>query len=108
MRLKVSKIDSLKIDPLKTAGIVFLGLVIFLIIGFTFLPKYTKIKEFVAESKALSKNIEKTKEEIDRIKQDLSDLKKGPFYFEKVARKESGAVKEGEVVIHIENQTEER
>ncbi len=101
MRLKVSKID-----PLKTAGIVFLGLVIFLIIGFTFLPKYTKIKEFVAESKALSQNINKTQEEINQLRQDLSDLEKDPFYFEKFARKELGAVKEGEVVIHIENQTE--
>jgi len=103
MRLKVSKIDLLK-----TAGIVFLGLVIFFIIAFTFLLKYTKIKEFVAENKALSQNINRTQEDINRLRQDLSDLKKGPFYFEKVARKELGAVKKGEVVIHIENQTEAR
>ena len=91
-----------RIDFVKILGFLFLSIILLLIISFTFLPKYTKIRELSEEGNALSRKIEEEKEEINRLRQDLDSLDKDPFYLEKVAREQLGAVKEDEVVIHIE------
>jgi cell division protein FtsB len=93
---------NLKIDFVKLIGFVVLGLVIVLIISFTFLPKYTTIRELTEENEALSKRIDEVKKEIQTLKEDLTHLKEDPFYLEKIARDQLGAAKDNEVVIKIE------
>ncbi|MFC1514626.1 septum formation initiator family protein [Candidatus Omnitrophota bacterium] len=93
---------SLKVDFFKLIGFVLLGIIILLIISFTFLPKYTTIRELTEENEALSERIDEIKIEIDTFKDDLEHLKEDPFYLEKVAREQLGAVKDNEVVIKIE------
>ena len=93
---------NLRIDFVKLIGFVVLGLVILLIISFTFLPKYTTIRELAEENEALSKRVAEVKQEIDVLKTDLRHLKEDPFYLEKVAREQLGAVKDNEAVIKIE------
>ena len=66
------------------------------------MPKYTKRKELLEENEALNRKIEVVEEEIRVLKQDLESFKDDPFYLEKIARQHLGAVKENEVVIHIE------
>ena len=92
----------LKVDFVKLIGFVVLGLVILLIISFTFLPKYTTIRELTEENEALSKKVAEVKQEIGVLKNDLKHLKEDPFYLEKVAREQLGAVKDNEAVIKIE------
>jgi len=92
----------LKIDFVKITGFLFLGIILLLIISFTFLPKYTKIRELAEEDSALSKKIEEEEKEIDRLKQGLGSIEKDSFYLEKLAREQLGTVREDEVVIHIE------
>ena len=91
-----------KVDFVKLIGFVVLGLVILLIISFTFLPKYTTIRELTEENEALSKKVAEVKQEIGVLKNDLKHLKEDPFYLEKVAREQLGAVKDNEAVIKIE------
>ena len=93
---------NLRIDFVKLIGFVVLGLVILLIISFTFLPKYTTIRELTEENEALSKRMDEVKQEIDVLKKDLQYIKEDPFYLEKVAREQLGAVRDNEVVIKIE------
>ena len=92
----------LRIDLFKLIGFALLGLIILLIISFTFLPKYTTIRELNEENEALSKRIDEVKKEITELKDDLDNLKKDPFYLEKIAREQMGAVKDNEVVIQFE------
>ena len=93
---------NLRVDFVKLIGFVVLGLVILLIISFTFLPKYTTIRELTEENEALSKKVAEVKQEIGVLKNDLKHLKEDPFYLEKVAREQLGAVKDNEAVIKIE------
>ena len=96
------QVRSLKIDFVKLLGFALLAVIILLIISFTFLPKYTTIRELAEENEALSKKIDEVKAEIGTLKEDLEHLKEDPFYLEKVAREQLGAVKDNEVVIKIE------
>lgn len=96
------QVKALKIDFPKIIGFGFLLLILFLIIFATFLPKYTKIKELAQENDALSQKISQVESEIVALKKDLEAIKEDPFYLEKIAREQLGAVKDNEAVIHIE------
>ena len=92
----------LKIDFSKFLSFVLFAALLLLIISFTFLPKYTRIKELTEENEALSRQIEEVKQEIATLRKDLRSFKEGPFYLEKMAREHLGAAKENEVVVQIE------
>jgi cell division protein FtsB len=94
----------LKVDFVKLIGFVLLSLLILVIISFTFLPKYTTIRELTEENELLSKRMDEVKQEIKTLKEDLEHLKEDPFYLEKIAREQLGAVKDNEVVIKIEEE----
>ena len=96
------QVKSSRIDFAKFTTYLILALILFAIISFTFLPKYTKIKELAEQEDALSKRIDKTTNEVAALEQDLESFKKDPFYLEKAARNQLGTVKDNEVVIHIE------
>jgi len=96
------QVKSLKIDLPKVIGFGFLFLILSLIIFATFLPKYTKIKELTQEKEAISQKINQAEGEIGELKKDLEAIKEDTFYLEKIAREQLGAVKDNEVVIHIE------
>ncbi|MBN2120830.1 MAG: septum formation initiator family protein [Candidatus Omnitrophica bacterium] len=91
-----------KIDSLKLIVFLVLGCIILFIISFTFLPKYTKIKELAEEEQALSEKISQAEKEVGTLRNDIESLKDDPFYLEKVARDQLGAAKDNEVVIKIE------
>ena len=95
-------VKSLKIDFFKVLGFLFLGVILFLIIFFLFLPGYTKIKELREECNILSKSIEDTRKEIETLKTQIGSWDKDPFYLEKVARENLGLLKENEVAVKIE------
>ena len=95
-------VKSLRIDFFKVLGFLFLGVILFLIIFFLFLPNYTKIKELREEYNILSKSIEETKKEIETLKIQIGSWDKDPFYLEKVARENLGLLKENEVAVKIE------
>ena len=101
MRVKSSKIDFVKFLTYFIPVLILLA-----IISFTFLPKYTKIKELAEQQDALSERIENTQKDVDTLKKDLKSFKEDPFYLEKAARNQLGAVKENEVVIHIEGEAD--
>jgi cell division protein FtsL len=94
--------EQLKTNLLKILSYGFLSFLILLIIAFTFLPKYTKIKELQKENQLLSLEIEGLQKRNRDLQQETEMLKDSAFYLEKIAREELGAVKENEVAIHIE------
>jgi len=92
----------LNLNLFKVLSIAFAVLILLLIIAFTFLPNYTKIKELNRKEKALSQKIKEVKEENQELKTDLELLKGDVFYLEKIAREKFGAAKDKEVTIQIE------
>lgn len=91
----------------KVLRLIFIGVSLFLIVFFLFLPNYTRIKELSEEKERLIKRIKETEQQIIKIKEELKSLKKSPFYLEKLARERLGTVRKNEVVIKIEEQNQE-
>ncbi len=94
--------ELLKTNLLKSISYIFLGLLILSIIAFTFLPKYTTIKELHKENVVLSEKIEDLKKRNRELQKETGLLHNNTYYLEKMAREELGAVKDNEVAIHIE------
>lgn len=95
------RVELLKTNLLKIISYCFVVGIILLIIVFTFLPKYTKIKELNREKKELNDKIAGLKRKNKELRRKSGSLKNNSFYLEKIAREELGAVKENEVSIHI-------
>ncbi len=66
-----------------------------------FLPDYSRIKQLKAEKEGLLVEQRRLEEEVVRLKEENKRLETDPSYVEKIAREKLGMVKEGDVLIEI-------
>ena len=90
----------------KITGWIFIALIIAIVVFFVYLPGYTRIKRLRIENERINRNIADLKQEISRIKSDMKRLETDPSIWERLARKNVGAVKEGEILVDIQHKTE--
>ena len=77
------------------AGCVVLGL------GVLYLPGHSKIQELKVREARLKEEIERVKETARAFEEEIARLKNDPVYLEKVARRDLGLAREGEIVYKI-------
>ncbi len=93
--------------PLNTKRIKWLKIFVILsiIIGLAiiiYFPNYAKLKKLRDANRRIILENKKLEEEIADYKQKREGIGKDPYLYERIARDELGAAKEGEIVIDIE------
>lgn len=63
-----------------------------------YLPGYRRITIYTEELKALEERIRALEEDNSRLREEIEALKNDPLYIEKIARKELGLVRPGEII----------
>src|SRR5690554_5920158 len=83
-------------------------LIFFFLAGFKFYLNYKKIEQIKGEIEILHNRIELSLERNEELKNELGNVN-DPEYIEKIARKELGLVKPGELLlVPIEDEEEEK
>lgn len=96
----------LKLDYLKLTRLLFVVVVLSVIAFFIYLPNYTKIKKLREKNAQLKTQIHDLKQETEKLQQDIEKVESDSFIWENLARKNIGAVRNGEIVIDIREQEE--
>lgn len=78
---------------------VLLGFIIYL-----FTPGYVKLKKYIDQMVHLEERVENLERENRTLKREIEQLKTDPIYIERLARKELGMIRPGEVIYRIEEE----
>jgi len=80
---------------------IIIAVVILFLLLAVFIPGYSKLQKLKSAKQGLTKKIEKLKIENIQLTREVKKLKEDPLYLEKVARKEMGISKKGEVIYKL-------
>lgn len=84
---------------LKRALIIF---IIFIIFTALYFPNYARLKRLKQANAKLLSQINELEQEINDLQIKIEEVDKNPYLYEKLARENIGAAREGEIVIDIE------
>ena len=97
MQVKDFPLKHLK--PLSIIVAFFIAFILFMIFYF---PNYTKLRRLRRANDNLTLQVDKLEMEIKDLETKMKKIGKDPYLYEKFARDELGVVREGEIVIDIE------
>ena len=90
------------ISKIKWVQLSFVFVVICIVVGVIYFPNYARLKKLKAENARLTLENKKLEEEIADYAENLKNLGKDPYLYEKIARDSLGIARDNEIVIDIE------
>ncbi|UCC95344.1 MAG: septum formation initiator family protein [Candidatus Omnitrophota bacterium] len=88
---------------IKLSRVIFATGIIFIIFMIFYFPHYARLKQLREANRRLTLQMHKLEEEITNLEKDIKQVSSDdPSFYEKIARDELGVVKEGEIVIDIQ------
>ena len=78
---------------------------VFVLLGcflmYLLIPNYSTLLRYKEDREALNIRIKELEKENEKQKKEIENLKTDPFYIEKIARKELGMTRQGEIIYRI-------
>ena len=90
----------------KSVKLLFILLALSVVAFFIYLPNYTKLKKLKMENLRLGEETKRLREQIAELQDNIKRLDSDPYIWERLARQHLGVIKEGEIVVDINQQEE--
>ncbi len=71
---------------------------------YLFIPTYSTLEKYREGREALNNRVKELEKENKNLKMEIRKLRSDPLYIEKIARKELGMMRRGEIIYRIEEE----